>query len=396
MHQTPRGESEWAGIRSGSFDGSKDIYNLFADMRRDAPVWQAPWGDVYVSRYDLVAACLSNRRLSHAPPTAADIAPNSALRNWLIYQEGGTHTAIKAALQKPFAAKGLSALRPYVEEAIDLHIGSAAHDGETEIVTAFARAIPERVIGRLLGVPVDDLPLLAGWSASIRELLDIGFDDAFDSRLNAVDEMSAYFTDHARKLLEGSELPVLLTGLPALVENVGLVVAGSNLALLAFAGHETTVHLLGNMFFHLANAPEQLAKLRADPVLAAQVLAETLRLESPVQKICRWPTGTMELGGHVLEKGQLVVLLCGAANRDPLRFTEPDRFDLDRAPAQNLAFGRGLHVCIGRALAEIEAVSVLTAALRRWSTIEPVKGGARWLDNSSFRGLDRLVLRLAS
>ena len=396
MNKTMHDGSRWSGIRSGSFDGSQDIYALYSEMRRDAPVWQAPWGDVYVSRYDLVAASLTDPRLSHLPPAGADIAvPNSALRNWLIYQEGRTHTAIRTALQKPFAGRGPAALRPFVDEAVELLCARAA-DGDVDVVAAFARAVPERIIGRLLGVPVSDLPLLRDWSASVRDLLDVGFDHAFDSRINAVDEMSAYFTDHAGRLVKGGELPMLLAGLPTLVGKIGMDVAGANLALLAFTGHETTVHLIGNLLFHLAHAPDQLAMLRADPALGANAVAEVLRLESPVQKICRWSTETMDLGGKILPPGQLVVLLTGAANRDPSRFPEPDRFRLSRVPEQNLAFGRGLHVCIGRALAEIEARSVLSAALKRWSTIEPIEGGATWLDNSSFRGLDRLVLRLDS
>ncbi|RJT28746.1 cytochrome P450 [Mesorhizobium waimense] len=396
MNRTTHSTSRWSRIRSGCFDGSEDVYAIHAEMRRDAPVWQAPWGDIYVSRYDLVAASLADRRLSHLPPADANaVAPDSALRNWLIYQEGHTHAAIRAALQKPFAGRGLAALRPFVDEAVEL-LCAGTPDGDVDVVGAFARAVPERIIGRLLGVPVGDLPQLRAWSASIRDLLDVGFDDAFDRRINAVDEMSAYFTGHARALLKGGELPMLLSGLPGLVEKIGLDAAGANLALLAFSGHETTVHLTGNLLYHLTRAPDQFARLRADPSLTVNAVAEALRLESPVQKICRWPTETIDLAGHALPEGRLVVLLVGAANRDASRFAEPDNFILNRPPEQNLAFGRGLHICIGRALAEIEAHSVLAATLKRWSSIEPVEGGARWLDNSSFRGLERLVLRLAA
>ncbi|BCM17184.1 cytochrome P450 [Mesorhizobium sp. J8] len=388
------GESRWAGIRSGSFGASGDLYALYDAMRREAPVWGAPWGDVYVSHFDLVAACLTDPRMSHLPP-ASGVASDSALRNWLIYQEGSTHAAIRAAFQKPFASGGPAALKPYVDQAVELHCTTVS-DGDLDIVPAFARAVPESVIARLLGVPAADIPRLRAWSMAARELLDGGFGTAFDETTNAVDEMSAYFTAHAARLLKGRELPMLLAGLPDLVGKVGLDVAGANLALLAFAGHETTVHLISHLFYHLAWAPDQLATVRDEPKLVTNAIAETLRLETPIQKICRWPTETIELGGQRLAKDTLVVLLPGAANRDPRRFAEADRFDLRRPVGQNLAFGRGPHVCIGRALAEMEARAVLAAALERWSAIEPVEGGAKWLDNASFRGLDRLVLRLAA
>ncbi|CDX36391.1 putative Biotin biosynthesis cytochrome P450 [Mesorhizobium plurifarium] len=389
-----QGEGRWVGIRSGSFKAFGNVYALYDAMRSEAPVWRAPWDNVYVSRFDLVAACLTDPRMSHLPPAHSD-ASNSALRNWLIYQEGSTHAAIRAAFQKPFAGRGPAAFKPFVDEAVELHC-TAISDGDLDIVQAFARAVPERVIARLLGVPAADMPRLRVWSMAARELLDGGFDTAFDETANAVSEMSAYFTAHAAMLLEGRELPMLLAGLPDLVNKVGLDVAGANLALLAFAGHETTVHLISHLFYHLAQAPDQLAMLRAEPKLAANAIAETLRLETPIQKICRWPTETIEIGGHRLAKDTLVVLLPGAANRDPRRFVEPGRFDLRRPVGQNLAFGKGPHVCIGRALAEMEARSMLAAALGLWSVIEPVEGGVRWMDNSSFRGLDRLVLRLAA
>ena len=182
--------------------------------------------------------------------------------------------------------------------------------------------------------------------------------------------------------------------MPALVDAVGLAVAGRNIAFLAFAGHETTVHLLGNMLFHLAHAPAQWAALRADPHLVANAVAETLRLESPVQKICRWPVQPTEMDGLAIDKEQMVVLLVGAANRDPAQFRQAERFDVSRPGKQNLAFGRGAHVCIGKTLAEMEGKRLLEAVLRRWKSIELVPGGARWMDNSSIRGLDALALRI--
>jgi pimeloyl-[acyl-carrier protein] synthase len=224
----------------------------------------------------------------------------------------------------------------------------------------------------------------------------VGFDEAFSGKTSAADEMSMYFVELAHAHLATGSMPLLLQGLPELVASQGIDVAGRNLAFLAFAGHETTVHLLGNMLFHFSHEPSAWQALRNDFGLCGKAVTETLRLESPVQKICRWPVQDVEAGGLSLERHGLVVLLLGAANRDPDQFDEPHRFDLTRRPVANLAFGRGAHVCIGRALAEMEAGAMLRALLQRWKHIEPVDGGARWMDNSSLRGLESLELEFVA
>jgi cytochrome P450 len=382
---------DWQGVRAGFFRGASDIHAIHDEMRALAPVWRAPWGDVYVSRYDLVSTGLADRALSHVPPGDGAMLERTALHDWLMYQEGEAHAAIRQSLQQPFVGKGIAALRPVVAEAVDAFVANVQTDGEIDVVAAFTRAVPEQVICRLLGVPATDMPLLRGWSASVRAILDTGFDDAFSGGPDAIEAMSDYFTGLARRLLADGDLPPLLAGLPGLVEALGIEVAGRNLAFLAFAGHETTVHLLGNMLHHLAQTAEAWRALGADRRLVTAAIAETLRLESPVQKICRWPLRPVELAGESIEEGSLIVLLIGAANRDPAQFADPARFDLGRAGRQNLAFGRGAHVCIGRALAEMEGAMVLSALLDRWRAIEPV--ATDWMDNSSIRGLDRLVLR---
>lgn len=383
----------WQGVRAGAFSGAADTYAIHDEMRRQAPVWQAPWGDVYVTRYDLVSDCLADRRLSHVPPAGDDSLADSALLDWLIYREGSVHGAIRHALQQPFLDNGMAALRAVAAQAVEQLVVAPDLAGNVDVIAAFARAIPERVICGLIGVPEKDMPLLRDWSASVSAILDSGFDDAFGTKPNAVDEMSAYFVDHLRGLLAHGRMPPLLGGLPALVETLGLTTAGRNIALLAFAGHETTVHLIGNMLFHLATQPALWSQLRADRRLVPSAVAETLRLESPVQKICRWPLENISIGDCEVETDECIVLHVGAANRDPDRFADPSRFDLRRGSRQNLAFGRGAHVCIGRALAEMEGTMVLNAALDRWTSIEPV--AAIWSDNSSIRGLKTLTLRLA-
>jgi cytochrome P450 len=132
--------------------------------------------------------------------------------------------------------------------------------------------------------------------------------------------------------------------------------------------------------------------VRRDPRLVARLVDETLRLESPVQKLARWPDTDMRLGTVEIPRDAPVVLVLGAGNRDPARFPDPDRCDLDRATGGHLGFGRGAHFCLGSALARLEAESVLGCLAERFDRIEAVPGGFRWLGNSSFRGLAELRL----
>jgi cytochrome P450 len=149
------------------------------------------------------------------------------------------------------------------------------------------------------------------------------------------------------------------------------------------------------MLLHLALAPALLVSLRSTPALAPAVVSETLRLESPVQKICRWAVNDLELSReHRLHRGENAVLLVGAANRDPTRFENPDRMDLSRVQVPHLAFGKGVHACIGRGLAMMEGEAVLRWLIDNVDAIGLEEGAAEWIENSSFRGLKRLPITL--
>jgi cytochrome P450 len=195
-------------------------------------------------------------------------------------------------------------------------------------------------------------------------------------------------------MIASAELPPVLSGLPVIAEKLGIEVAGRNVAFLALAGYETTAHLIGSMVFLLSRNPSQWHALCADQELAGQAVSETLRLESPLNKVCRWAERQTELGGVELTAGQLIVLLIGAANRDPLRFSNPHEFVLSRPAGGHLAFGRGAHFCLGKALAELEATAVLKRLTERFTAIDAVEGGAAWMRNSSIRGLKELRVKL--
>jgi len=267
-------------------------------------------------------------------------------------------------------------------------------DCQIDAVAQFTRAIPEKVIGSMLGLPPADLPRLRAWSADIRTALDTGMDSIAAGKTDAAADLTDYFRDALSAKAPGNTT-IGDFNVGPLVDALGMRTAASNLAFIAFAGYETTVHLLGSMLFHLSNRPDVWEALRATPELAPIVVSEALRLESPVQKACRWALSDIELSdGHGLRKGEYAVLLLGAANRDPMRFATPDTINLSQSQTVHVGFGKGLHACLGRGLAMIEGAAVLRWLIEHVRTIPATGYSHEWIPNSSFRGLQRLPITL--
>lgn len=386
-----------ARLRAEAFDPAQDLYAAFRSVREAYPVWRSPWGDIYLSSYGLVDAALADRRLRSAPSNmlalaAADDRP--ALSQWLLHLEGETHASIRQAMRQGLLALLAGPLQRIVEIEVERALAPIG-PGEIDVVAAFTRDVPERVICAMVGVPEEDAPRLRAWSIAARAILDSDFGSAFVAKGGSIDEMSDYFTDQLQRGESPAGSIQTLPGMREYVEREGAVLAGRNLAFFAFAGHETTVHLIGSMLMLLSRSPDLWAAVRANPRLVPRLVDETLRLESPVQKLARWAAADVTIGGMAIARGASLVLLVGAANRDPARFPDPDRCDLHREIGGHLGFGRGSHFCLGSALARLEAECVLHHLAQRFRRIEAVPGGSRWLGNSSFRGLAELRLVLS-
>lgn len=377
-------DERFAEVRAGARRCENDLYGLYDTMRSEAPFWRAPWGDVYLSSWQLADEALSNRRLSHALPLPPD--PSSPVFAWMLFQEGTEHALLRRAFQAPFAG-GSSTLARSVEAIVEDALDRVPRDEPVDVVGAFTRTIPERVIGVLMGVPDEDLPLLREWSAEIRTALDT--DMAVIASQRAIAELTDYFKHQLQGRSNG------MFDVSGLVDAAGPRTAAANLAFIAFAGHETTVHLIASMLFHLALAPDVWRALRGTPAMAPAVVSEALRLESPVQKISRWALDDVVFaGGNRVHEGEEVVVLVGAANRDPARYTHPHRMDPSRPATTHLAFGKGVHTCLGRALALMEGEAVLRHLAGSVKEISLEDGGWEWMANSSFRGLSRLTVTL--
>jgi len=163
--------------------------------------------------------------------------------------------------------------------------------------------------------------------------------------------------------------------------------------LLFVAGHETTVNLIGNGLLALLNHPDQLAKLRADPTLLPGAVEELLRYDSPVQRTGRITNTDVELAGRKIAKGSLVVTAIGAANRDPAHFPDPDRLDITRRDNRHIAFGFGIHFCLGAPLARLEGQIAIDTLLRRMPGLRLATSTPEWRESSTLRGLKTLPVR---
>jgi cytochrome P450 len=286
----------------------------------------------------------------------------------LLQDDPPRHTHLRRIVSKAFTPRRVAELEPWIA-ALAAELADEVGRGDVELMRAFAIPLPMRVIARLMGIPAADLPRFRRWSLA---LIAWGF-VSHEERVRNLQELTAYFQaaiaarGAARR--DGDDLIAAL--LEADAEG-GHLEEGEVLGLcflLLVAGNETTTNLLGNMLGILADRPELWERARADRSLVEPILAEVLRFESPAQRLLRVTTRPVELHGVALDAGEIVSVCFGAANRDPEVFADPDTFRVDRPPAEHLAFGAGIHACLGATLSRTEARIALNALLDRFPTV---------------------------
>jgi hypothetical protein len=378
----------------------EDPYPSLDKLRERSP-YKPFDGLVVVGRHAQVSALLRDPSMSAARDRAT-LSPNPRgprTRNFL-HLDPPEHTRYRRLVAGAFARRKVAGLEPRIRRiAADL-IRDGAESGTLEVVEGLAYPLPLRVICELLGVPFEDRQLLQGWSASLSEALDppLGPPPAPTTTTRAA-RARAGFVAYFRKLIEerrGTPRDDLVSYLLQVEEDGERLDDHDVLAtcvLLLNAGHETTVNLIGNAVLALLRRPEQLSRLLADPTLAAAAVEEVLRYDAPVQMTTRVATRSGAIGTAEVRPGDMVLLLLGAANRDPDVYPDPGRFDIGRSPAApHLSFSAGPHFCIGAGLARLEVAIALElfATLLVRPRLQP--GGLRYKRNLNLRGPARLLV----
>jgi len=314
----------------------------------------------------------------------------------LMFLNGAHHARLRKVMNAGFKPASLQALAPRIQALVTQLLAPLGAAPELDFMRAVARPLPALVIAGMLDIDPADQDMFIAWSDDIAEFIGSPtptLDTARQAQKSLV-ALNEYFRAllPQRRRHPGADL---ISQLIEAEQTGGVITTNELLAqccTLLFAGHETTRNLLGNGLLHLLRHPTQQHALRADPSLMPGALKELLRFDSPVQYTGRVLTCELEMYGRRLRKGDLVIPLIGAANRDPAKFSDPDRLDLGRNEGTHLAFGYGAHVCIGAMLTYMEAEIAFSSLMPLLPRME-LGGGVAWGSNPVYRGLARLPIR---
>jgi cytochrome P450 len=388
----------YSGLRAGNEPAGEALYTLFERVRRQDPVWHAPWGDWYVSTYEGVNALLRSdfcvqsdieTRERQGQAERADDDPIKHLSDWLLFQNPPTHQTQRRILTRLMAGHATDELERYITKTAHRLLDNVP-DRTFDFVSHFAAPLPVEVICEITRIPRADRAKVVEWSTILRSLLDLGESKMQASQREQLVEAHNYFMDLVR---DPTWLSTAFGGSARMAaDQMSDVSFANNLLFLVFSGHETTVHLLGTMLLHLASEQMIWGALKSNQIVRRKVIDEALRLESPIQKLCRTNKQAIELHEITIPANSTIVLLLGAANRDPAMFERPDLMTLTHQSNKHFAFGLGTHFCLGRSLALLEADVTLQTLVARWKGFN-LSSNQSWIRNSSFRGLASLELK---
>lgn len=407
-----------------------DPYPFYAQLRSQDPVhWDEEMGFWVLSRYADIASVYGNERFSRAQglrrgferlsPVEQRLAEPvyHSFSKTMFYADPPYHTHLRGLVNNAFTPRRVEQMRPYIQETVDDLLERVEVKGQMDVIHDLAYPMPVMVIAELLGLPPVDRERFKGWSDDLFAILGTvrHAPELTERAAQSFDEMTQYVTSLSRARREAPRDDLLSALLQVTGEGgepgcpydadakhraeghaAGLTHEElvANINILLSTGHETTTHLIGNGLLALLQNPAELQRLRSQPARITSAIEEMMRYDNPVQITYRSALEDVEMGGKHIRKGDLVNSILGSANRDPERFSEPDRFDITRSEGRHLGFGLGIHFCIGAPLVRLEAEIAFTAILRRFPEIRLMGEDLQWQEHPVFRGLKSLPVYL--
>lgn len=384
-----------------------DPYPLYAELRAADPVAWDPYLHAWVvTRYQDVATVFRRFSADRAPSPdyfaalgVPEVGPVARMMvQQMLFMDAPAHTRLRRLAGPAFQPAQVNTLRPHIQEIADRLVDDIVTrgSGRLDLMADFAEPLPAMVTTELLGVPVEHHVDLKNWSVTFAGMLG-NFQhnpDLLGDVLVAVENLSDYFRTAIAEQRRAPRPGLLSELLAAEVDGDRLtdeeVIA--NVIVTMVGGLETTTNLIGNGMLTLLRNPEQLERLRTDTAVMPAAVEELLRYESPSQQTARLARDDVELGGKQIRKGQAVIAVMAAGNRDPQRFPDPDRLDFDRPDNRHLAFGWASHFCFGAPLARLEADIAFTTLLARLPDLQLLDEPLVWRENLGLRGLTALPL----
>lgn len=403
-------------LNSAEFNANP--YPTYDQLRRNDPVfWSVENGYWILSRYADIVSLIQNPQLSsnrigaHAGRMPAQAKEHfrpffTAVSSWMLMIDPPDHTRLRGLVNKAFTPAVVENMRGLVEKLVDDTLLGVQQRGHMDVMRDLANSLPAVVIAEMLGVPGTDQHEFKTWSDDISMALS-GLDSAtskeellglYELAQKSLLELSGYFRERVAELRLHPQENLLSALIHAEEQGDRLSEPElfANCVLLMLAGHETTTNLIGNGILALLQNPEQKEHLLAKPAAIVSAIEELLRYDSPVQKMGRIALNDIAIGGKEIKKGEMICLCFGAANRDPEQFGEPAKLDIERKPNRHLAFGHGLHYCVGAALARLEGQIAIKMLLERLDNLRLESGDHEWNRSLTLRGLKSLPVAFSS
>ncbi len=382
---------------------AQNPYPVYAALRARDPIHRSRLLNAWLfTRHADTDAVLRDHRRFGNDPRKGDLKPRqramlpSPDEFTMLLLDPPDHPRLRALVNKAFTPKAVNALEPHIRSILGTLLDEIDDPGGFDLMRAVAQPLPVIVIAEMLGVAPEDRTQFKIWSEQRARLLE----PTISRRERAAGAAaSRAFDAYFRSIIEQRRAAPQEDIVSALVqaedegERLNEREVLNMLRLLLVAGNETTTNLIGNGMLALLRNPDQLQRLRDDPGLIPQAVEELLRFDPPVQADFRRTLVDCEINGFSLRKRDNIVLLLGAANRDPDVFEDPDRLDVGRGRSAHLSFGRGIHHCLGAPLARLEGRIALEMLLERFSSIGLLDDSARFRKTIVLRGLESLPVR---